>query len=325
AFVIARIGARNTVVLALLLTAVASALRAAAPGIGLLLTTTVIMGLGIAAMQPALPALVPRWCPQFVALGSAVYLNGTMMGEFAGAGLTLPIVLPLAGGGWRGAFLLWSLPAIAIAFALFYPHQQGMDRPKVRTRSLPAWNDRQMWQFGLMLGTMSATFFGLNAYLSSVLADKNMRDWLDIMLFVFNLAQVLASAFMLAAPRRMIILPRLLFATTTLITLSLLGFVLFTGLPALLAAMLLSFFSGIHMIVLVTLPPLLRSPHEAGILAAGLFAIGYGLAFLLPLGAGAIADASGTTLSALWLFAAANMLCLPLAWWTRIRPNDRLI
>lgn len=318
AFLMARVGTRNMLFIALLIAGIASALRSLSPGFNLLLLYTGIMGLGIAAMQPALPALVPRWCPGAIARGSAVYLNGLMMGEFAGGGLTLPLIMPLVGGEWRHAFLLWSLPAIVVAFALFLPRQSGLDRPNIKTRSLPSPRDRQMWVFGILLGTMSAAFFCINAYALALLEEKHMRDWLDILLLVFNFSQVIASGVMLATPRRILTFPRVLFINAVLIALGLICFMLLPGVWAIAAIIVVSYICGIQMIVLVTLPPMLRSPDAAGTLAAGMFAIAYALAFLLPLGIGALADAFGSTLGALWLLIAFSCGCLPLAWRTRI-------
>lgn len=316
---IGRIGARNTVVLALLITASASGVRGVAPNTALLLLYTGFMGLGIAAMQPSLAALVPRWCPRYVALGSAVYLNGMMLSEFAGAGLTLPFVLPLAGDSWRIAFILWSLPAVLIALALFYPRQHGAARPATKPRALPALNDSQMWRFGLLLGTISATFFGANAYMASVLGDKAMDDWLNIALIALNLSQVAASLLLLAMPHRVLAVPHLLFISVSLVIIGLAGFLLLPGSPAVMATAVIGFGCALQMISLTMLPPLLRRPDEAGTLAAGMFAVGYVLAFLIPLGAGAIADLSGSTQSALWLLVVSNVVCMPIAWSTRIQ------
>src|SRR5699024_4522395 len=113
--VVNRFGAKPTVVTGLLIVAFASAGRGLVPGIGLLLLATAIMGLGITGMQTAAPSLVRNWTPSRVALGSAIYLNGMVAGEFIGAGLTLPIVLPLAAGSWRISFMLWAIPAVVVA------------------------------------------------------------------------------------------------------------------------------------------------------------------------------------------------------------------
>lgn len=54
---------------------------------------SILMGLSIAAFQTALPSAVSIWTPSHLALGSAVYLNGMMVGELAAAGLTIPWVM----------------------------------------------------------------------------------------------------------------------------------------------------------------------------------------------------------------------------------------
>lgn len=313
---IGRLGARNTAVLALLVTAIASALRGAAPNTALLLACTGLMGLGIAAMQPSLPALVPRWCPGFIALGSAIYLNGMLVSEFATAGLTLPFVLPLAGGSWRLVFVLWSVPAILVALGLFFPRLHDQAEPKVPARSLPSIRDGHVWRFGLILGTTAATYFGVNAYMASLLSEKGLGDRLGIALMILNLSQVASSGLMLTIPKRVLSLPRLLFGTASLITIALIGFVVLQGPFSIYATALIGFGTAMQMTILVMLPPLIRTPNEAGKLAAGMFTIGYMLGFVIPLGTGAIADFSGSIRDALWLFVAFNLICLPLAWKT---------
>src|SRR5699024_563567 len=241
---IGRIGARNTVILTLLVAVIASGLRGMAPGIGLILLLTAIMDLGIAAMQTALPALVPRWCLGFMALASTLYLNGMMVGEFAGAGLTLPWIMPLVGNSWRYAMVAWSVPGILLALALFYPRLQG--QPQARTslrKSLPRFGDRQMWVFGLLQGTASVTFFGVNVYMASVLREKGMPDWLGLMLFMLNLSQVIASLIMVVLARRVLVLPRLQFVAVSCISVGLVGFMLLSGALSVAAIMVLSFAS----------------------------------------------------------------------------------
>ncbi|HKJ96066.1 MAG TPA: MFS transporter, partial [Gammaproteobacteria bacterium] len=124
---ISRLGARRTVVLALTVVALASAARGLAPPALILFAATAVMGLGIAAMQPALPALVPQWSPTRIALGSAVYMNGMLMGEFIGGGLTLPVIMPATGGDWRIALVAWSTPGLILAAALLVPRSHRRD------------------------------------------------------------------------------------------------------------------------------------------------------------------------------------------------------
>ena len=69
----------------------------------LLFGATFLMGVGIAVMQPALPAIVRDWVPRRVALGTAVYSNALLVGEAISASLTIPVVLPLVGRAGAGA------------------------------------------------------------------------------------------------------------------------------------------------------------------------------------------------------------------------------
>src|SRR5438045_891564 len=85
---IARFGAFRVVLAGTVLTAVGSALRGAAPDAGLLFAATFAMGVGIAIMQPSLPSVVREWVPHRIALVTAVYSNGLLMGEALAASLT---------------------------------------------------------------------------------------------------------------------------------------------------------------------------------------------------------------------------------------------
>ena len=319
AWLIGRYGARNTLLAALLLTATASMLRALAPDIAILLGLTAAMGLGIAAMQPALPALVGRWCPSFVALGAAIYINGMMLGEFVGAGLTLPVLLPAVDGDWRAALFWFSLPAIVLCPFLLAPRLHGRRSPG-RIRGLPSYNDALLWRFGLLLGATAATFFGLNAYMGALLEHKGQGDHLATMLFVFNLAQLVTSLALVPAVRPVLRIPRLLAITCCAHIVGLLALLLADGLVVLYpAAALLSLTAALQLIVLTALPPLLRDADAAGALAAGMLAVGYVLGFVAPIAAGAAADAWASPYAVVIVFLAFNTAVLPLAWTTRTR------
>jgi len=108
---IARFGAFRVLVGGILLTGLGSALRGAAPDAAMLFAATFVMGIGIAIMQPSLPPVVREWVPRKIALGTAVYSNGLLMGEALAASLTIPVVLPLAGGDWRLALVRGPCPS----------------------------------------------------------------------------------------------------------------------------------------------------------------------------------------------------------------------
>lgn len=320
AWLIGRFGARPTLIAALLLTAIASLLRGLAPDLAVLLGLTALMGLGIAAMQPALPALVGRWCPGFVALGSAIYINGMMLGEFIGAGLTLPLLLPAAGDDWRHLLLAFSVPAVLLCPLLLMPRLYGGRTQGALERKIPDLRDPVLWRFGLLLGATASTFFGVNAYMGAILDAKGLGDALPRMLFVFNLTQLAISLLMVAATRYMLRVPRLLGLTAAGHVAGLVAFLMLDTLaPLWIAAVVLSLTSALQLITLTALPPLMRAPDEAGRLAAGMLAVGYVLGFVFPLLAGGLADLTGSPYAVVAMFLVCNLLALPIAWRTHTR------
>ncbi|HTW06899.1 MAG TPA: MFS transporter, partial [Acidimicrobiales bacterium] len=115
---VAHWGPRRVLVVGLVVVGVASAGRAFG-GLAGLLTASVLLGLGIAVLQPTMPSITRAWFPRRVGLATAVYSNGIVVGEAAAASLTIPLLLPLA-GSWRVVLGLWGAPAlVAAALVLF--------------------------------------------------------------------------------------------------------------------------------------------------------------------------------------------------------------
>lgn len=287
--VVALLGARRTIILALLVILAGSAGRGFAHTGFMLLLATAVMGLGIAILQPALPTMVRQWCPGRIALGTAVYMNGMLVGEVLGAGATLPVMLPLAGDQWRLALVLWSLPAGAVALAFL---RRGAKDGSASTpdRWMPPWQDPLVWQLGLLLGATAALFFGSNAYMASILGERGEEALLAPGLLLFNSAQVAASLLMLRYGGRWVNRGGPIFWLTAAGAAFLLPFLLLSGWTALWAAFLVSFTSGLLLILLMSLPPLLAPAGGTAALSAGMFTIGYATCFLVPLAGGVLAD-----------------------------------
>ncbi|MFO7787530.1 MAG: MFS transporter [Halospina sp.] len=310
---IMRLGPRNALAAALAMVGVMSATRGLAQGPVLLLGASALMGLAIAVMQPSLPALLPRWLtPTRIALGSACYMNGMLMGEFIGAGLTLPVIMPLTGDSWRLTLLAWSLPAVLIALLLMLPRTAaGGDDDS--SQWLPRLRDPLMWKLGLLLAGTASLFFGTNAYMASVLEQRGELEHLDTTLFSFNFAQVAASTLMLWMARHWVGRRGPILASSGISVTAMIGFILVEGWVGVAFAVGMSFFAGILLILIVSLPPYVVSSAEAGRLSAGNFTIGYTLAFLVPLIGGVLADTTETSLAAIGFIAAAAALTVPLA------------
>jgi len=310
---ISRIGPRNTLALAMVIMVIGSAGRGLAPDTLTLMLTSAVMGLGIAMMQPALPALLPRWLePKNLAFGSAIYMNGMLMGEFIGAGITLPVIMPLLDNSWRATMLVWSLPGLLVAAALFLP-KRDLARPTRKVAWLPDWKNPLTLKLGLLLGVSGSLFFGVNAYMGALLEQRGEFDNLTEALFWYNFAQVIASLMMLKMARYWVGRKTPLIIMLIFSLLGTLGMLVFTGWWAIASATFMSFTAGVLLIMMVALPPLLVPASETGRLSAGNFLVGYTLAFAVPMLGGLLSDWTGDVRHAIAVMIAYGILITPLA------------
>ncbi|WP_417501351.1 CynX/NimT family MFS transporter [Marinobacter sp.] len=310
---ISRMGPRNTLALAMLVMVIGSAGRGLAPDTITLMLTSAVMGVGIAMMQPALPALLPRWLePKNLALGSAIYMNGMLMGEFIGAGITLPVIMPLLDDSWRATMLVWSLPALLVAAALFLP-KRDLARPTRKAAWLPDWKNPLTLKLGLLLGVSGSLFFGVNAYLAALLEQRGEFENLTEALFWYNFAQVVASLLMLKMARYWVGRKAPLLIMLILSLLGTIGLLVFSGWWAIASATFMSFTAGILLIMMVALPPLLVPASETGRLSAGNFLVGYTMAFTVPMLGGLLSDWTGDIRHAIAVMIAYGVLVSPLA------------
>jgi CP family cyanate transporter-like MFS transporter len=319
--VIARIGAYRALLWGLLLVAGTSALRgplARGPwGAAVLFTLTAGMGLAIATMQPAMPALVHRWLARSAALGTATYMNGLMVGEVLSAALTLPLVLPQV-GSWRGVLAVWSIPAVVAAVALLTVPRTLSAPQEVRggiRGTLPNWRSALTWRLGLLQGGASVVYFAGNTFLPTYLHAAGMSGLVGPSLAALNLAQLPASVLLALLPTAWVIGP-VLTAALGLLTAGGLTLLLTTStIPVLAGAAVIGFTSGGLLIISFTLPVVVAA-GDAGRVSAGMFTVGYGLSFLFSLLGGSLWDATGrpalafapALLSAAWVLALAPMM-----------------
>ena len=116
---IAKLGIRGALIAGLGSVAVFGALRGYGPSLPVLFSATFLMGVGVAVTQPALPSLVREWFPRRIAIATAVYSNGILIGETLPTALTTPVgALPLAHGDWRWALASWSVIVLLSAIAI---------------------------------------------------------------------------------------------------------------------------------------------------------------------------------------------------------------
>ena len=313
-FLITSVSARRAAVLGLALAAVASALRGAGHSIPVLFAMTFGMGVGIAIIQPALPALVGQWFPGRIGLATAVYANGLLVGETASAALTLPVVLPLVGGRWEWSLAVWSLPVFATALLL-----RGAKIPlaagpgPARRDWRPDWGGALTWRLGLLQAGASAAYFGANAFIPEFLQATGRPQLIAGALAALNAGQLPASAVMLVAASRMVGKRAPLVAAGGLILAGLAAFLLLPAWATVPSAGLLGFCAASLLILGLALPALLASPDDVPRLAAGMFAIGYSVPFALSLVGGAAWDLTGVPATAFLPVAAGGLIALGMA------------
>jgi CP family cyanate transporter-like MFS transporter len=313
---IARFGALTTVIIGLVATALGSALRGAAPDVWLLYGATIVTGFGVAVMQPSLPPLVRAWLPDRIGFGTAVYTNGLLIGEILPVALMLPVVLPLVGGSWRLAFLVWGVPCLLIAAAIWLlaplPAATHAD-PLMPRRWWPDWKSALLWRLGLMLGGVNAAYFSTNAFLPDYLNHLGRSDLIGSGLTALNVGQLPASFLLLALAGKMErrAAAYLLFGALTLC--GAVGIIFGNGPVIIASAALVGFAAAAILILVLALPPLLSPPEDVPRMAAGMFTISYSSAVIVPIVSGLAWDATDVPAAAFIPIAMGAGLILVLA------------
>jgi CP family cyanate transporter-like MFS transporter len=199
---VARIGVIAAVMAGLLLTALGSAARSLAFDTVSLLVTTVVMGIGVAVAQPAMPALVGRWLPKRLVLGTGVYTNGLLVGEIFP--VAVPLLSPALADNWRVMFAAWAVPIVAIAALVFAlaPREETRSVTAASGRWWPDWPAIDVLRLGLIFGGVGPLYFGTNAFLRGYLSEAGRADLISPALTALNLGQLPASFLLIAFARR---------------------------------------------------------------------------------------------------------------------------
>ncbi len=300
-WLVGRLGAVSTAAGGLVVIAVGSSLRSFPDGYVLFLGATAIMGAGIALLQTSMPVLSRAWMPMRIGRVTAVYTNGLLSGELIAAALTGPLVRHLLGEHWLWAFSVWALPVPLIVVGLIvYARARGgravgVPAPAAAIPHL-SWSDPLIWKVALLLGAAGGLYFSGNVFLSHILGVQGRIDLLDTGLAMLNGSQLLSSAILIAFADRL--LGRrwpLLLVTGGAVSMVP---VLFLSGPAgvIWGAAVLGFCTSSMLTFALALPAWLVAESQVRKLAAGAFAIGNSLVFLIPALAGWIKDVTGVAL-----------------------------
>jgi MFS transporter, CP family, cyanate transporter len=311
---IARFGAAATVVGGLLITALGSALRGAAPNVLALYAATVVTGFGVAVMHPSMPPLARSWMPRRIGFATAVYANGLLIGEILPVLLMLPVVLPLVGGSWRLGLVFWAVPCVAVAMIIVAAApRRHANKDAPRYRWWPDWSSGLLWRLGVVLGGANASYFTTNHFLPDYLNEIGRGDLVGPALVVLNTAQLPGSFLLLWLAGRFERRSATYVVLGAANLLAALGIIL-GNVPIIVAsAGLIGVSTAAILILVLALPPLLTRQEDVPRMAAGMFTISYSCAVVVPILSGVAWDLTGLPATAFVPMAMIALLTIGLA------------
>ncbi|MEO8225363.1 MAG: MFS transporter [Gammaproteobacteria bacterium] len=323
---VAHLGVRAALVGSLLVVAAGSALRGLSDTYATLFVTTIVMSVGVALMQPIMPATVRQWLPRRAALGTAVYTNGLLVGEVIPVLLTVPYLLVALDSSWRGALAFWSLPVLvtAVAVQLFAPRPSAGHAvlPDAPRRWLPDWHIGLVWRLGALFGCVNAIYFSANAFIPIYLTSTGRSDLISDALLALNFGQLPASFLLLGVAGWLERRAWPFIASGVLSLVAVAGFVVQGGASTIVWAGLLGFSDAAALILGLTLPPLLCRPEDVARTSAGMFTLSYAGAVAITVASGVFWDLSGIPASAFVPIAVCALALVVVA--VALRLNDEL-
>lgn len=294
---VARLGARTTLVVGLVIAALASGARGFASELPMLYAITIVMGIGVSVMQPALPRLVREWTPHRIGLGTAIYTNGMLIGAVTPVALTFSVVMPALGNNWRYDLMFWGVVVLAVVAIIvcMLPSLPPAPRDPMRIpdRWWPNWGSSLTWMLGLTFGTNNSIYFSLNAVLPEYLTFTGRSDLISPSLLSINISQLASLLILLAFADRLLhrAWPYIFFGLIAVA--GMLAMAYLDGYWVVIASAFVGCATAITFGITLALPPALSRAEDVSRTAAGTFTIAYAFSVIIPIICGAVWDHSG--------------------------------
>jgi CP family cyanate transporter-like MFS transporter len=263
-----------------------------APGAAPLWTATIVCGIGIAVAGALLPALVRARFPDRIGPVTALYTAGLIVGAMLAAALTEPVRAGL-GGSWPGALAVWAIPA-ALALAAWLPLAGSAPAAGV-PRAVAPWRDRTAWFAALYMGGQSLIYYSILAWLAARYTAIGVPPAeAGLLLGLFSAAQLVSALALPVLAHRFGWLRALITAAASMCTLMLAVIALVPAAAPYPWTVLLGLgVGGQFALALTVLGSLGRGPAESAAVSGMAFFVGYLLAALGPVAAGAVRDVTG--------------------------------
>jgi MFS transporter, CP family, cyanate transporter len=291
-----RLGSADRVLLGcLLVIAAGTAARLLHPFPALLLGTT-LAGCGIAIANVLLPSIVKGRFAERAALMMGLYSLALGVGGTLGAGLAVPIE-QWAGGSWRVALGIWTLPALA-AVLLWLPQLRARpahaEDPGGPPGSIRLGRDRVAWAVTGFMALQSLMFYTVGSWLPEIYRAAGLSaGHAGALLSLLMLVSIGGSFLTALAIGRLRDQQAVGFAAVGLTAGGLLGVLLAPSSGAVVWAVLLGLGLGSGFTLVLTVM-VLRAPDagHAAALSAMAQSVGYTLGAIGPIGIGALHDVS---------------------------------
>jgi len=304
-----RIGARNSVALALGLIGAFGVARALVPSAAAVIVLTIPVGIGVAVAGTLMPRAVKEAWPERPAFATGLYTTGISLGAAVSAAVAVPLADVL--WGWRGSLVAASVftAFLLIPWLWFTAQEAPHERPEDgRAPSFP-WRNPVAWRLVAIFTLTSIAYYGITAWLPTIYVE---RGWSHasagalitvVSVVTLPVSLVLALAGDDHGSRRLY-----LTSGAILLLLTGIGVVLLPG-GAWVWAVLIGVWVGITFPSLMTMPlDVGAGARDVAAMAGMMLGVGYALSSLAPFLFGAVRDATGSFTAVLWLVVATAAL-----------------
>ncbi len=305
-----RLGEQRTVLLSLLIIGGATLSRLFLDSAGGLIASAVLAGIGIALIQALMPALIKSRFPDNVALCMGLYVT-SIMGGAALAASFAPWVL-MQTGNWRAGLAVWAFLALLAIPVWWATRTTSPDVTRSVIRKESFFTNSRAWLLAIFFGLGTASYTCVLAWLAPYYVEKGWSEQNAGLMLGFLTAMEVISGLVVPAIANRSRDRRLVLGTLLgLIIAGFLGLILSPQHLSLLWPCLLGLgIGGLFPMSLIVSLDHLDEPQRAGGLTAFVQGIGYLIAGLSPLMAGAVRDQLGSFEWAWWSLTAVMALML---------------
>ncbi len=302
AFLSQRLGSRHALAAALALIGVFGLARAFAPGVGLLILLTIPVGIGMGLGNALLPVGVKERFADRPVFATGVYAAGINIGATASAAAAVPLARAL--GDWRDPLVVFS--AVTFGLLVLWLVLTRVERGHVaasapRPLALP-WRSPLAWRLVGAFFFMSATYYGLNAWLPDVYVERGWSEGkAGVLLAVLNGTQIVAGLSVAWLADRMWSRRTWMAGCAGLGCISMLGVIVVPSAGFLWAALLGATIGPLFSLTMALPLDIGHGPADVAAFTGVMLGAGYSLSALSPLVLGGIRDLSSGFEPVLWV------------------------